>query len=126
MDKHALWKWLLLLGLTVISVALIWPPEKQIPLGLDIQGGISFTLAVDPDKVLQSMSEDLENKGIAEDALKARVPAEVRAAREEAVEIIRNRVDRWVWPGGDLSGAKTGSWSRFPAWARRTRTARCG
>ena len=94
MDKHALWKWLLLLGLTVVSVALIWPPEKQIPLGLDIQGGISFTLAVDPDKVLQSMSEDLENKNIAEDALKARVPAEVRAAREEAVEIIRNRVDR--------------------------------
>ena len=94
MDKHALWKWLVFAGLTVVSLALVYPPDKRIPLGLDIKGGISFTVAVDPDKVWKSMRDDPVNKEIADDKLKGQVPAAVRSAREEAVEVIRNRVDR--------------------------------
>jgi len=94
MDKHALWKWLVFAGLTVVSLALVYPPDKRIPLGLDIKGGISFTVAVDPDKVWKSMRDDPVNKEIADDKLKGQVPAAVGSAREEAVEVIRNRVDR--------------------------------
>jgi len=34
----------LMLVLVVFSIATIWPPQKKISLGLDIQGGTSFLI----------------------------------------------------------------------------------
>ncbi len=67
-------KRLLAFTLTVLLVALsiltIWPPQKKIALGLDIQGGTSFLIRLVPgDKTI--------NKGML----------------EQAVEVIRKRVD---------------------------------
>src|SRR5438874_10538760 len=67
-------KRLLALTLTVLLVALsiatIWPPEKRIALGLDIQGGTSF--------LIRMMKGDKEvTKGM----------------QDQAVEVIRKRVD---------------------------------
>jgi len=55
MDRKSLWKWLLFALITVFSVAVIWPPMPtvdsagvrhpgKIRLGLDLQGGSSFTV----------------------------------------------------------------------------------
>ena len=71
---QSLRKRLLALTLTALLVAFsivtIWPPEKKIALGLDIQGGTSFLIRLVPgDKTI--------NKGML----------------EQAVEVIRKRVD---------------------------------
>src|SRR5216117_2154619 len=56
--------------LVVFSIAAIWPPQKKIALGLDIQGGTSFLIRLVPgDKQI--------TKGML----------------EQAVEVIRKRID---------------------------------
>src|SRR6059036_3373910 len=60
----------LMLLLVIFSIASNWPPQKKIPLGLDIQGGTSFLIRLVPgDKPL--------TKGML----------------DQAVEVIRKRVD---------------------------------
>jgi len=60
----------LMLLLVIFSIAAIWPPQKKIALGLDIQGGTSFLIRLVPgDKPI--------TKGML----------------EQAVEVIRKRVD---------------------------------
>src|SRR6266403_5594502 len=60
----------LMLLLVVFSIGTIWPPEKKIALGLDIQGGTSFLIRLVPgDKPI--------TKGML----------------DQAVEVIRKRVD---------------------------------
>src|SRR5437016_8676432 len=62
----------LVMFLVAFSIATIWPPEKKITLGLDIQGGTSF--------LIRLMGGDKEvNKGIL----------------DQAVEVIRKRVDQF-------------------------------
>src|SRR5215468_5032993 len=60
----------LMLLLVVFSVATIWPPQKNIALGLDIQGGTSFLIR------LKGADKEV-NKGML----------------DQAVEVIRKRVD---------------------------------
>ena len=60
----------LMLLLVTLSIAAIWPPQKKIALGLDIQGGTSFLIRLVPgDKPI--------TKGML----------------DQAVEVIRKRVD---------------------------------
>src|SRR5258708_9604835 len=60
----------LVMLLVAFSIAMIWPPEEKIQLGLDIQGGTSF--------LIRLMGADKEvNKGML----------------DQAVEVIRKRVD---------------------------------
>src|SRR6266700_1284436 len=60
----------LMLLLVIFSIAMIWPPQKKIALGLDIQGGTSFLIRLVPgDKPI--------TKGML----------------DQAVEVIRKRVD---------------------------------
>jgi SecD/SecF fusion protein len=60
----------LMLLLVIFSIASNWPPQKKIPLGLDIQGGTSFLIRLIPgDKPM--------TKGML----------------DQAVEVIRKRVD---------------------------------
>src|SRR6476646_8971847 len=66
----------LMLLLVIFSIATIWPPQKKIALGLDIQGGTSFVIRLVPgDKAI--------TKGML----------------EQAVEVIRKRV-------GDFGGGE--------------------
>lgn len=74
----------LMLLLVVFSIATIWPPQKKIALGLDIQGGTSFLIRLKPgDKPL--------NKGML----------------DQAVEVIRKRVD--YFGGGEPIISPVGS-----------------
>jgi len=62
----------LVMLLVAFSIATIWPPDKKITLGLDIQGGTSF--------LIRLMGGDKEvNKGML----------------DQAVEVIRKRVDQF-------------------------------
>src|SRR6266487_1369024 len=60
----------LMLMLIVFSIFTIWPPDKKIALGLDIQGGTSFLIR------LMKGEKDV-----------------TKAMLEQAVEVIRKRVD---------------------------------
>jgi len=60
----------LLLVLVVFSIATIWPPQKTIALGLDIQGGTSFLIRL---------------KGGDKEVTKSML--------DQAVEVIRKRID---------------------------------
>jgi SecD/SecF fusion protein len=74
-----------LMGLLVaFSIATIWPPEKKIQLGLDIQGGTSFLIRLIPGE-----------KQI------------TRAMLDQAVEVIRKRVD--YFGGGEPVISPVGS-----------------
>src|SRR2546430_12858846 len=60
----------LMLLIVTLSIAAIWPPQKKIALGLDIQGGTSFLIRLVPgDKPI--------TKGML----------------DQAVEVIRKRID---------------------------------
>jgi len=84
--KKSIWKWLLLFVLFGWSVSLVWPPKDKIKLGLDLQGGTSYTLEV--------VEEELADGNVTD-------------ARDRAIEIIRNRVDSMgvaepnIYPDGD-------------------------
>src|SRR5213082_3300487 len=74
----------LMLVLVVSSIVTIWPPQKKIALGLDIQGGTSFLIRLVPgDKTIN------------------------KAMLDQAVEVIRKRVD--YFGGGEPIISPVGS-----------------
>ncbi|MBU4199291.1 MAG: protein translocase subunit SecD [Verrucomicrobia bacterium] len=92
MDKHSLWKWLVLIALTAWSLALVLPPSaKKIKLGLDLQGGTSFTIQIQQEEIEKQLRD--EYKELTDEQIKSRIPSAVKRAQEQALEIIRNRVD---------------------------------
>src|SRR3990167_2262853 len=72
MHKNFKWKVLLIVAIVAFSLWKIYPPEKEITLGLDLQGGMHVVMKVDLDKVPETARKD---------------------ATDRAVEIIRNRID---------------------------------
>ncbi|MBI4971530.1 MAG: protein translocase subunit SecD [Candidatus Omnitrophica bacterium] len=72
MYKNFKWKVLLIVAIVAFSLWKIYPPEKQITLGLDLQGGMHIVMKVDLNKVPEAARKD---------------------ATDRAVEIIRNRID---------------------------------
>ena len=91
MNKNALWKWILLAGIIAWSMALVTPFKDKIKLGLDLQGGASFTVQVDRDKVEEIVKQ--EDGELTEAALADKVNKDVETAKDVALEVIRNRVD---------------------------------
>jgi SecD/SecF fusion protein len=84
--KASIWKWLILVVATAWSVALVTPPKEKVKLGLDLQGGTSYTLEIDDSQGLEGSVAD---------------------ARDRALEVIRNRVDSMgvaepnIYPDGE-------------------------
>ena len=84
--KTSIWKWLILVVATAWSVALVMPPKEKIKLGLDLQGGTSYTLEIDDSQGLEGSVAD---------------------ARDRALEVVRNRVDSMgvaeptIYPDGE-------------------------
>lgn len=72
MNKQAIWKWLILVGLTAWAIAIVTPLKEKIRLGLDLQGGTRFVLQVDTTDLSADMLRD---------------------AQSRAIEVIRNRID---------------------------------
>ena len=84
--KASIWKWLILVVATAWSVALVVPPKDKVKLGLDLQGGTSYTLEIDDSQGLEGSVAD---------------------ARDRALEVVRNRVDSMgvaeptIYPDGE-------------------------
>ncbi len=72
MEKKNVWKWLILVGLTAWSLAIVYPLSEKVKLGLDLQGGTRFVLQVDTSELDADAARD---------------------AQSRALEVIRNRVD---------------------------------
>ena len=106
MDKNKLWKWLLLLFLVIWSFALVTPLDQKIKLGLDLRGGSSFVVEVDQEDVAGKLVESGEADSI-ELITETQLSEQVKAVREIAVQVIRNRIDVLgtaepeIYPEGD-------------------------
>ncbi|MDR0993946.1 MAG: protein translocase subunit SecD [Verrucomicrobiota bacterium] len=85
--KTSIWKWLILIALVAWSVALVTPLNEKIKLGLDLQGGTSYTLEIDASQLPPG--------------------SDIKDARNRALEVIRNRVDSMgvaepnIYPDGE-------------------------
>jgi SecD/SecF fusion protein len=93
MSRNDLWKWLALLMLLVFSAYVALPPDKKIPLGLDISGGTSFTIAIDEELLANNIRAGSSNE-LTQAALKEEMDAILKDADTRSVEVIRNRVDK--------------------------------
>lgn len=89
--KTSLWKWLLVIGLTAWSLALVTPIQENVKLGIDLKGGSSFTVQVDKEAIRAEILE--EQPDLEGDRLDNLVREQAAEAQENAVEVIRNRVD---------------------------------
>jgi SecD/SecF fusion protein len=105
MDKHALWKWLLLIGLVSFSLWVVTPPKDKIQLGLDLKGGTSFIVKIDEQAVKEDILAHVPD--ITDDNLKKEMGKVLNGAQDRAVEVIRNRIDSLgisepvIYPGKD-------------------------
>ena len=103
MNKNAMSKWLLLIALTVWSLALVMPPfdvknhegklvkKGKVVLGLDLKGGSSFTVQVDHDAVRRNLQD--KDATLSGAALESAMTDEIKATQGVALEVIRSRVD---------------------------------
>ncbi len=91
MDKKNALKWVVLAGLVFGAMAVIWPPEDKIPLGLDLKGGLSFSVEIDEDAIRAQILQDAPD--LKPEQVETRLPDALKKAQERALEVIRNRVD---------------------------------
>jgi len=91
MDKNALWKWLILLGLLCTSMALVWPPSAKIRRGLDLEGGTSFVVEIDREMAGREIKNRAPN--ITDEELEKQVDETLDDSQARAVEVLRNRID---------------------------------
>jgi len=93
--RNNLWKWLVLLLITIGSVYLTFPPKEKIRLGLDLRGGNSFTLGVDyarlHDKIIERYPDCANDPERMETEVKRTL--ESKDFDDRMIEIIRRRVD---------------------------------
>jgi SecD/SecF fusion protein len=95
MDKNAIWKWLILFVLIVFSSMAVLPIKDKVNLGIDLQGGTSFTVQIDRAALLERLKTELPDEWkelSAEDEVK-KLDEELRWAQDQALEVLRNRVD---------------------------------
>ncbi len=57
MSKNIQWKVLTVIGVTVLSVLALYPPQEKIRLGLDLEGGVHMVLRVQTDDALRVETE---------------------------------------------------------------------
>ncbi|MDI6774787.1 MAG: protein translocase subunit SecD [Verrucomicrobiota bacterium] len=92
MDRYAFWKWLILIGLTASSIALVIPWKDRVKYGLDIQGGSSFIVAIEESRIREELRRRATGE-MTDEQLENDVRKSLRDAQPRALEVIRNRVD---------------------------------
>jgi protein-export membrane protein SecD len=75
MEKGLTWKFFLILGICVLSAYLLYPISQSLNLGLDLRGGVYLVYRIDESKLSSDQSEG--------------------AAVDQALTIIRNRIDQF-------------------------------
>ncbi|MDX1632469.1 MAG: protein translocase subunit SecD [Thermoanaerobaculia bacterium] len=72
MNRSLLWKGLLIVAVVAVMGLSAWPPEEEIRLGLDLQGGMHLVLRVevedalrsDRDKVMDRVVQEARDEGV--------------------------------------------------------------
>ncbi len=72
MNRPLFNRYLTLLAVLAMAIYYVWPPSKQITLGLDLQGGTAYTLKLDLSQIESYQRE---------------------SARSKAMEVLRKRLD---------------------------------
>ena len=103
MQKNSWWHWLILAAAVIGSIVIVSPPfdEKdgqgrvvrpgKIKFGLDLQGGTSFTVAVDRDELRARLRE--RSPDMTDEQIDGAIAKDIVASRDVALEAIRNRID---------------------------------
>lgn len=91
MGRNAWIKWLVLALALGFSFVTVWPPREKVRLGLDLQGGTSFTVRIDEERLRTNLL--LEEPDLSREAIDRRVNEILKDADERALEVLRNRID---------------------------------
>jgi preprotein translocase subunit SecD len=91
MDRKDIYKWVLLVVLVCASMAIVWPLNERVRLGLDLKGGTSYVVEIDESAIEAQLRE--EGKDLTEEQIQSRLPEAKQHAQKRALEVIRNRVD---------------------------------
>ena len=87
------WKWLVLALIAVVSFYVCNPPKEKVRLGLDLNGGTSFTLGVDTEKLAQSIIAANPAITNQEGAVDAQIAKTLEGCDDRIIQVIRRRVD---------------------------------
>ncbi|MCQ2368444.1 MAG: protein translocase subunit SecD [Kiritimatiellae bacterium] len=91
--RNNIWKWLTLALIAAVSIYVCNPPKEKIRLGLDLNGGTSFTLGVDTEKLAESIiAEDpalVDNP----EAVQRKIDDTLQGCDDRIIQVIRRRVD---------------------------------
>ena len=107
MDTPSLIKWAILAILVAFSCYVTFPMKEKVRLGLDLQGGTSFTVEIDQDQLKADALNEISAKEKIEDIDKidqarraeldaqaaAKVNADLRDADKTVLEVLRRRID---------------------------------
>ena len=91
--RNNIWKWLVLALIAVISFYVCNPPKEKVRLGLDLNGGTSFTLGVDTEKLAQSIIAANPAITNQEGAVEAQIAKTLEGCDDRIIQVIRRRVD---------------------------------
>ena len=91
--RNNIWKWLVLALIAVVSFYVCNPPAEKIRLGLDLNGGTSFTLGVDTEKLAQSLIAANPAITNQEGAVEAQIAKTLEGCDDRIIQVIRRRVD---------------------------------
>ena len=61
-DEQRLWKWVLIVGLVVIAVLLLYPPQDKLKPGIDLAGGTSLIYEIDMTGLAQRERSNLAER----------------------------------------------------------------
>ena len=91
--RNNIWKWRVLALIAVVSFYVCNPPKEKVRLGLDLNGGTSFTLGVDTEKLAQSIIAANPAITNQEGAVEAQIAKTLEGCDDRIIQVIRRRVD---------------------------------
>lgn len=103
-DKHAIWKWLILIFLVAGSLYSVLPFDEKVRGGLDIVGGVSFIVEIDKQKLEEKIRDRPGNDRKSDAEIAEQLAAQMKGAKERALATLRNRLDPTGIANADITG----------------------
>ena len=91
--RNNIWKWLVLALIAVVSFYVCNPPAEKVRLGLDLNGGTSFTLGVDTEKLAESIIAAKPELADQPEKVQAEIAKTLENCDDRIIQVIRRRVD---------------------------------
>lgn len=91
--RNNIWKWLVLALIAVISFYVCNPPAEKVRLGLDLNGGTSFTLGVDTEKLAESIIASKPELADKPEQVQEIIAKTLEGCDDRIIQVIRRRVD---------------------------------